>query len=367
MSRMVILHLIDQLEIGGAERVAVNLSNGLSRDGDQIFLCASRRAGPLARALNSQVRYFCLKRRGRFDPIAFIRLVRFVLQNQIQIIHAHSTSLFLAVMVQRLVRGIKIIWHDHYGDHAFERRSSNLYRWFVLRASAVISVNRQLASWTINSLGVPEGRVCYIPNFIQLEDVQPVHDLPGDPGYRIVCVAGLRPQKDHSTLIRAMEIVCKEELKAHLLLVGREGTKMYMKGLWEEIGRLGLEDKITWLGPRNDVQAVLRACDIGVLSSRSEGLPLSLLEYGAVGLPAVASSVGECSEVLDNGKVGLLVPSGNPDALSDAILDLLRDRRMRELLGQGFHARVLKEYSASAALATIRGLYNRVLETNGQF
>ena len=101
------------------------------------------------------------------------------------------------------------------------------------------------------------------------------------------------------------------------------GREMQQPGLpttgRKEISNLGLERNVSILGERHDVSGIPKACDIGVLSSTYEGLPMSLLEYGAAGLAAVATSVGQCVDVLDKGRAGILVPPQAVDSLSAAI------------------------------------------------
>ena len=147
--------------------------------------------------------------------------------------------------------------------------------------------------------------------------------MPGKPGRRIVCVANFRPQKDHPNLLNAMAMVKDSVPDAHLLLAGEAADDDYKAGLAARIAELGLEGNVTWLGARRDVPAILAQCDVGVLSSRSEGLPLALLEYGAAGLATVATAVGESAEVLGSGASGVLVPPGCPEALANAIIRLL--------------------------------------------
>ncbi|MGP8253010.1 MAG: glycosyltransferase family 4 protein, partial [Terracidiphilus sp.] len=96
----------------------------------------------------------------------------------------------------------------------------------------------------------------------------------------------------------------------------------YRDTVLARIPALKLDRHVSYLGPQQRVAPILRGCDIGVLSSLSEGLPLSLLEYGAAGLASVATEVGQCGEVLDGGKTGILVPAGSPSRLSEALLRL---------------------------------------------
>jgi glycosyltransferase involved in cell wall biosynthesis len=176
-----------------------------------------------------------------------------------------------------------------------------LYRPAVRSVDGVIAVNQELAHWSIDQLGMQASMVRYIPNFVVDHQKGSPSDIPGVRGYRIVNVANLRPQKDHLTLIQAMKIVTAREPKAHLILVGSDVDKETSGKIWKEIASLDLSTNITWLGLREDVQDILINCDIGIISSVSEGLPLALLEYGQAGLAVISTNVGECPGVLDQG------------------------------------------------------------------
>src|SRR5262249_42107686 len=202
------------------------------------------------------------------------------------------------------------------------------------------SVNQQLADWAINRLKHPSDRVWYIPNFVpESAGAGAEMDLPGVPGKRIVCVAHLRPEKDHLTLVRALARVIAREPDAHLLLAGAISNQSHFAAIQDEIARLVLDRHVTILREQRNIAPILRGCDIGVLSSASEGLPLALIEYGKAGLPAVATQVGQCAEALDEGKVGVIVPPRNPEKLATALLSLLASAEKRGLLGNRFQKR----------------------------
>jgi glycosyltransferase involved in cell wall biosynthesis len=185
--------------------------------------------------------------------------------------------------------------------------------------------------------------------------------LPGTPGKRVVCVANFRPQKDHLTLIRAFAIVVRRVPDVHLLLVGPTIDTQHLRAIRDEVASLGLAQNVTFLGQRTDVSAILRGCDIGVLSSTSEGLPLSLLEYGVAGLAAVATRVGQCSDVLDQGRAGSLVPPSSPVEAADAIVDLLSSPEKRLAFGAGLRERISNSYSAKSTMRQICAAYDVVL------
>lgn len=356
-----VLHLIDSLSSGGAERVAVNLANEQAKRGYQVTLCASRRGGPLEKEIAPEVHFINLQRRFRFDLAAFARLIRTIKEDSVQIIHAHSSSIFIAALAKRLQPGTKVIWHDHYGGLALRKRSTTFYRPVIRSVDGVIAVNQELAHWSIDQLGMQASMVRYIPNFVVDHQKGSPSDIPGVRGYRIVNVANLRPQKDHLTLIQAMKIVTAREPKAHLILVGSDVDKETSGKIWKEIASLDLSTNITWLGLREDVQDILINCDIGIISSVSEGLPLALLEYGQAGLAVISTNVGECPAVLDQGKCGILVPPQSPQEMADGLLSYLHEPAKWAAMASAFHERVVKTYSANEVLRQVEDMYQHLL------
>jgi glycosyltransferase involved in cell wall biosynthesis len=356
-----VMHMVDSLAIGGAERVAVNLANLLGCDQYSTYLCTTRHEGPLAQLVAPHVNRLRLGRKRTLDPSAMRQLVAFIQTHNIRILHAHGTSLFFARMAG-LFTSIPVIWHDHYGGCELNDRPLWPYRLAVRGIAAVITVNQSLASWSCQSLWISPDRVRYIPNLIDLPATElPDVDLPGEAGKRIVCVANIRPQKDHITLLRAMALVAKRVPAVHLILVGDSANAKYLNQVHARMSQLGLEGNVCYLGPRQDVPSILRACDVGVLSSISEGLPLALLEYGAAGLPVVVTNVGQCAEVVDNGKAGILIPCSNPEKLAEALLSLLSSTEYRLTLGNRLRRRVHAAYSAGPIVEQISGIYRDVL------
>lgn len=362
MNRIGVMQITDSLAIGGLEQMAVNVANGLSSEHYHSHLCVTRNAGPLAKLVSENVKQIHLERTGRYDIGALWRLRNYIRKNQIQILHAHGTSLFVAAFASHFKPKPAVIWHDNFGRCSTEERSLWSYGRAAKKLRGVIAANQLLAEWAKNRLLIPSERVWYIPNFV----CDPVFDgnvpsLPGEKGTRIVCVANLRPQKDHFNLVSAMKMVVRAVPKAHLLLVGNGSDKAHLEKIKETISSHRLNENISWLGPRTDIAALLRGCDVGVLGSMSEGLPLALIEYGMAELPSVATNVGQCAEVLDEGRAGILVPPSLPVALADAIVALLNSPEKRVALGCEFARRVRAAYGQAAVLKQICKVYETVL------
>jgi glycosyltransferase involved in cell wall biosynthesis len=357
-----VLQLIDSLEIGGAERVAVNLANALAEQGVQSHLCATRFGGPLESFLLQDVKILILNKKQTIDFSALYRLVTYIRSNGIEVLHAHSSSFFIANLVRFFCR-VEIVWHDHNG--ILHSRPKWIYRLFSLQWAFVISVNQQLALWSQQNLWLHTSRVRYLPNFADLgamnTDLTP--NLPGKTDQRIVCLANLRYPKDHLTLINAFQKVHQQIPQAHLFLIGKDSQDDYSEQLKSQIQAYNLKHQVHVLGSRNDVAAILQQCAVGVLSSEFEGLPVALLEYGLAGLPVVCTRVGECAEVLDQGNAGILVPPKDADALAHAIISLLSNQEKAKALGNQLLARINQFYSKDAVIKQLLVCYHYILET----
>lgn len=362
LQRAAVMHVTDTLEIGGAERMAVSLANYMPRSRFEPHLCTTRRSGPLADVLRPDVGRCSLDRRLTFDISAVLHLVTYIRRHKIRIIHAHGSAVFMSAAASLFKPFPAVIWHIHYGRHATETRVSWQYRLIKGRVKWAIGVSEALASWARNNVGVQASRVTYIPNFSQpTGHFSTLTDFPGTKGERIVCVANFVAEKDHLTLLRAMREIVQSRPTTHLLLVGAGSNSPWGQAAQEYIQAAHLEANVSLLGQRRDVFAILHACDIGVLSSKVEGLPLALIEYGEAGLPVVVTAVGQCADVVDHGKAGIVVQPGDDAQLAEALLQLLSSPRERATLGETLRTRVREKFSADNSVELIYAIYDSVL------
>ena len=158
----------------------------------------------------------------------------------------------------------------------------------------------------------------------------------------LISVGRLVYAKAHEVIVACMPVVLKEFPNAKLEIYG-EGV--LRADLQAQIERLGLSNSVKLLGQSDHVARHLAAADVFILSSRSEGLPIALLEAMSAGLPCIATKVEGVDEVLTEGKHGLTVPVENPEALAQAILQLLRDPEARKRMGAAARVHVSKFYT----------------------
>lgn len=354
---MKVLQLIDSLEAGGAERVAVNIANALVTEVSGSYLCSTRKEGLLKASLDSKVGYLFLDKQGTFDQKAILKLKRFVKQKQIDIIHAHSSSYFTATLVKLVYPKVKIIWHDHYGNSEFlNQRPKQVLKLCSYFFNHLFSVNRLLASWAERKLYVKS--VSYLPNFSVENKQLLVTQLQGVEGKRIVCLANLRPQKDHINLLYAFKAISHQHQDWTLHLVGKDFEDDYSQSIKQYINDFMLSDGVFFYGSCSDTSAILKHCDIGVLSSKSEGLPLALIEYGLAGLPTIATNVGQCKEVIIDQQTGLLVPSSDPESLRRALDYYINNPLKQELFGNALRQHIDNNFSKKTVISTIKGIYS---------
>ncbi|MGJ5640621.1 glycosyltransferase [Formosa sp. S-31] len=353
---MRVLQLIDSLNAGGAERMAVHLANGLTSKISKSYLCATRAEGDLKDTVDDTVGYLYLKRNGILDVKALWRLYTFVKQEDISVVHAHASSFFLATLLKWVIPKIDLIWHDHYGQSEFlSQRPKHAIFWCSYFFKATITVNEALARWHRVHLNCK--CVTYIPNFVANSNYKRKTHLKGEVGKRILCLANLRPQKDHFNLLEAFGLIAQKYPDWTLHCVGRDFNDDYSKQLFETIKVLGLETQVFLYGSCPDTEWIISQSDIGVLASKSEGLPLSLLEYGLGGLAVIATDVGDNKRVIQSRASGCLVASAHVETLAEALMFFMNNEKQRKSCGKHLQNHIKSEFDADAILDRIFKVY----------
>lgn len=358
---MRILQLIDSLNSGGAERMCVNITNVLCVHGYRVTLCVTRAGGPLESLINKSVNYHILNKRSSVDIFAFVRFLNILKTGKINVIHSHSSSIFWAITAKVFTKNLKVLWHDHLGTNIKGRKKKLFYKLLSAKIDGIISVNSELASWSRNNMMVPGERIVMMNNFPML-NINPSRRNP--EVFTIICLANIRPQKDHATLIKAIGLLADLGLpkKLKVILAGSYTEDVYYYKLRTLVDHLGLGEIIEFRGPVEDTAALLASADCGALSSVSEGLPVSLLEYGLAGLPVVVTDVGQCSEVVGKGIYGKVVAPDNPGETAKALEWIMENRLLSEEMGVQFQNHIKTEYGPDKFMTEYTGLLNMIIE-----
>ncbi len=350
-----VIQLIDSLNVGGAEMMSINIANLLHQEGHDSHICVTRKEGDLKKRLNNNGKYVFLNRTKVIDLKALKILVNYIRTHSIEIIHAHSTSILLAVMAKLVCWDLKIIWHDHYGvSEDLTKRPVILLKACSFFTTSILSVNKNLKDWADKKMICKD--VQYFPNFSEFTNLEEVTSLYGIPNKRITMVAAIREQKDHMNLLKAFFNIGQNYSEWTLHIVGEHADKIILKKMNEYILKNSLSTKVFFYGGRNDIKNILNQTTIAVLSSKSEGLPLALLEYGLSKTPSISTRVGQCPDVLlDN---NLLVEKQNPDELANAIIELINSEDYRKRAANELHSTVVSLYSKECYFYKLLKVYS---------
>ncbi|MDQ6472103.1 glycosyltransferase [Flavobacterium sp. LHD-80] len=342
---MRIVQLIDTLEPGGAERMAVNYANALVKKITFSGLIATRSEGLLLAQIDERVSYNFLKKRKVIDFQAIRKLRKYLIENKIDIIHAHSSSFFAAVLVKFTLPNVKIVWHDHYGiSQDLVSRKNLVLKFFSYFFLGIIAVNSELRYWAKSYLFCSNS--IYLPNFIEDScDSNETVTLKGEEGKRIICVANLRPQKNHNLIVDAAAVLKNKFPDWSFHLFGKNFEDLYATHLLQKVRNLKLQENVFFYGAINNIGSALQQCDIAVLPSLSEGLPLALLEYGLNKLPVVVTDVGEIPNIVISGEDGIIIQSSDLNGFTIAIENLISDKIWRKELGLRLYCKISENYS----------------------
>ncbi len=371
-----VLTLTDSILIGGAERLAMDLTRGTQPERFRRTICVTRRmahgsqvyaAADIPALREEGVEVLELDRVSRVDLWGWLRLIRYLRSEEVDVIHAHKFgSNVWAAVLGRLCGVPVIIAHEHTWSFEGQRLRRWLDRRIVARLSdVVIAVSEADRKRMVEIVGMPPERVVLIENGIRASPVGDgeavrrsvgiVRDTPV-----LVSVSVLRPQKALDVMIHALAILRRSRPEVRLLIAG-QGDHEALSALVHE---LALEQAVTFLGFRRDVHNVLAAGDIAVSSSDFEGSPLAVMEYMAAGLPVVATAVGGVPRLVENERTGLLVPRRDPQALARALERLLDDRVLARAMGERGRERQQREFSFDATLREVQALYDTQLRVD---
>ena len=340
--------------------MAVNISNTLSNDGNDVLLVCTRDEGDLLQNLDKKVAYWLANKKTSLDVLVFLRFIKKIKSFKPEIIHAHSSSLYWAIVLKMFMPKLKLLFHDHYGMS--DEIKSNDRKW-LKRVSYFIDytivVNQNLLKWNQYYTHVDSPKVVFIRNFPYLKNLQGHGLVNSDTScLKIVCLANLRRQKDHITLIQALNFIRNKGYIFCAQFIGEKWDDEYEFSVRESIKEHDLVEHIEITGPLNNIEKVLGQADIGVLSSMSEGLPVSLLEYGLAGLPVVVTNVGQCSEVVGHGKYGFVVAPRSWKTLASSLINIMDDYESARKMGEDFKQHILNQYGSKNFLKEYYSLLN---------
>ncbi len=367
-----IVHVIDSLSPGGAERVMVELINGLEKFDVDVRACVTRTDTQYANLLRPETELVVLNRTKTWDIPAILRFSNYCRRTKVDVLHAHGRSsvLFCALIKLLNFNRIKLIFHDHFGEIANDRSASLILRLtnrvFV---DFYIGVDTLLMDWAITILGMSASKTAVLTNCIDTRSFRArllaangQDSLPKNKRFSAAMVANLRPQKDHPLLIKALANADRAREQLHVLFVGSQADEVYTNHCKQLIADYRLYENFSFLGPRDDVPEILASVDFGLLSSRSESGPLVLLEYLSAGLPFLATLTGGIALQLRDFGHGIFSPPNDPECFAEKLDELvsLTDTEKVEIGARGQQL-VDDKFNLSNQIKELIEIYSRVI------
>jgi glycosyltransferase involved in cell wall biosynthesis len=378
-----VARVIARLNIGGPAQHTILLAAGLDRtrftttlitgvvgqaEGDFMDAACARGISPIViPELGRSIRP------GR-DLTALVKLIRLFRQLRPDIVHTHTAKAGTLGRLAAQVAGVPVKIHtfhghvlDGYFSPAVTRVFIGMERLLARMTDRLIAISPRLRTQLLTmGIGRPE-KVEVIPLGLDLKrfrracpEVQALRRSLGlQPGVPVLGIVGrLVPIKDHATLFHALALFPPSDAAAHLAVIGDGEERARLEGL---AVRLGLGQRIHFLGWRADLETILNELDVVICASRNEGTPVALIEAMAAGVPVLSTDVGGVADLVAHAETGWLVPHGDPSAMARAIRHLLGDHGLRTRLAAAGRAAVLDEYDVSRLIPRVEALYTGVI------
>jgi glycosyltransferase involved in cell wall biosynthesis len=371
-SRPVVCQIVHTLNVGGAEVLAANLARRLRDRFRFVFLCLDELGPGAALLLQNGFEVELICRKPGLDWKCARRLAARWKHHGAAVVQAHQYGPFFYSLLARFgSRRPPIIFTEHGRHHpdrvGWKRRLAN--RVLLRRHDRVIGVCNAVKTALAQKEGIPEHRIDVIRNGIDTvrfrpspqdrTDVRAELSINGDE-FLAIMVARLDPVKDHQTALRAAALAAARTPGLRLAIVGDGPERASIE---EATRRQGLENRILMLGMRRDVPRLLAAADALLLTSVSEGIPLTVIEAMASGLPVISTRAGSVPDVVRDGETGLLASIGNAAGIADHLVQLRCSPALCEAMGRRGRERAVSEFSEQSMAESYAAVLESAIES----
>lgn len=364
---MKILHVISSLTRGGAEMMVSTCIEKMHKLGHDVSVCCLRDKGELYERLERiGVRCHFHQFRSRLSPVSLWWLARLIRRERIDVLHTHmyraNTSATVASLLTNIKANIATVHSEKIWDNDHQRRMEarlNRFRDYV------IAVSSSSQDKFIKGTGIEPERCLYIPNGVDTERFQPREANPelrvslglSPDDIVIGMIARFAEAKDHETFLKTAYKLTKYNDNVRFLLVGDGRTRSSMENLAKEL--FGNDSPVIFTGERADVPDLLALMTVKVLSTHWEGMPISVLEAMAAGVPVITNPVGGIQEIIKDGETGMLYRAGDADNLLKKLRILLDGTELLEHLRKNARDYVVKHYSLDSIVEKWLNVYDR--------
>ncbi len=335
MKRHKIVHVIQQLGTGGAEKMIVDLAIKAHRQHNVKIICLYPSGDyPYEKVMREhQIEVVFLNKKLGFDINTFIALWKTLSEIRPDVIHTHLHAAIYALpwfMFHRKNRRVHTVHNMALAEFGRAHRflQGLAYRYFNV---IPVAISHIVQGEITKEYHLETEKVPIIYNGIDIANFSPKMHMKTQDMYTIINVASLTKRKNQALLIEAFDLVLKKKADVKLVFVGDGEEKSNLQSYAE---KYKISDRVEFTGIISEVQKWLSKADIFVLCSFFEGMPLSIIEAMAVGLPVIGTAVGGIPDIVEDGVNGFLVPSNDAVKLSMALLKLIEDKELRSQMSQ---------------------------------
>ncbi|MFH1359908.1 MAG: lipopolysaccharide heptosyltransferase II [Candidatus Omnitrophota bacterium] len=360
---MKVLQILPELKVGGVETGTVDFAKYLIQHGHEAVVVSS--GGDLVADIEAAgVKHYKLPahRKNLFSIISSIKkLEKIIMDEKVDIVHARSrVPAWIAFFAcHKTDTAFITTCHGYYGKHLFSR---------VMGSSKLVIVPSEvIGRHMIDDFGVRQESIRLIPRSVDLKRFSKPHEEKTGKADRVVAIIGrMTPLKGHAYFLKAMAKVVRSMPYVKIWMIGDApaSKQSYKQELQILIKRLGLHDYVEFLGNRKDVPALLSRIDVLVLSSiEPESFGRVVVEAQAAGVPVVATKVGGVIEIIDDEQTGLLVLPKDTDAMAQAVMRVLKDRRLAQSLVTEARKKIELKYTLEHMASKTLEVYKELLDS----
>jgi glycosyltransferase involved in cell wall biosynthesis len=355
-----VLLVVDSLDVGGAERYVVDLALELRGRGAGVEVACSM-DGPLHADLTAArvPVHRCSDRlaKRRFDARYARSLRALVATRDYDLVHAHVYASIVAAGVAVAGTSVPLVITEHTEAPWRNRRARVASRLAYRRAARVTVVSEAIRDLIVGHFRTPADKVRYVPNAVRPHDGSEADELPcsRDGSVLIGRVGRLQPEKGMEVFVDAAAELAGDWPEAEFLIIGDGPLRAELEG---HVARLGVRDRVHFLGWRSDARAVIAQLDVLAVSSHNDGSPLAILEAMTSGVPVVATDCGGIPGQVRHGVDGLLVRPGDAGAFAGALASLLRDPGRTRAMGDAARQHAEAEFGYPLMVDRITGVYS---------
>lgn len=290
---MKIVQVIDRLEVGGAERVLVDLTNLLHESKYNVSVICLLQEGQLDAQLASEISITYIKRENKFNPFYLIMLYKELVKYDVIHIHLRQVLRYVSLLFYftRLNNKKVIIFHDHFGKIAQNKSISNSIKFAIKKCSAYVGVSEELVSWAKETR--LNANIYKLANIIRKKEISLKDKGTFNNKVEIVSVGNFRPQKNYEYLLDVIKV---SPSNYNFTIYGQSVDNAYFEKIKAQIKKFNIVDKVTIITDCKDIKNELHKYDIGIHTAKSETGPLVAIEYLSENLPFVAYNTGEVAD-----------------------------------------------------------------------